>query len=52
MKRRYGRRCRAALQGRPARFKQPRRVLIVDALPRTATGKVLRARLVARLAAA
>jgi len=30
----------AALDGRLARFKQPRRVLFADALPRNAMGKV------------
>lgn len=35
----------AALQARLARFKLPRRVLLVDALPKTALGKVQRQRL-------
>ncbi|NCO17118.1 MAG: AMP-binding protein, partial [Alphaproteobacteria bacterium] len=35
----------AALDGRLARFKQPRRVLFVDALPRNAMGKVQKAAL-------
>ncbi len=42
----------AALQGRVARFKLPRRVVMADALPRTALGKVQRAQLVAALATA
>ncbi|HEY1561795.1 MAG TPA: AMP-binding protein [Caulobacteraceae bacterium] len=33
----------AALQGRLARFKQPRRIVFVDALPRNAMGKVVKA---------
>jgi fatty-acyl-CoA synthase len=32
----------AALEGRVARFKHPRAVVLVDALPRSALGKVLR----------
>jgi malonyl-CoA/methylmalonyl-CoA synthetase len=34
---------RAALEGRLARFKQPRRVVLADALPRNAMGKVQKA---------
>jgi len=40
----------AALAGRLARCKQPRRVVLVDVLPRTALGKVQRAALARRLA--
>jgi len=40
----------AGLAGRLARFKQPRRVVQVDALPKTALGKVQRAELARRLA--
>jgi fatty-acyl-CoA synthase len=32
----------AALAGRIARFKQPRDLVLVDALPKSALGKVLR----------
>ena len=42
---------RAALAGRLARFKQPRRVHFVDALPRNAMGKVRKDELRARFAA-
>ncbi len=35
----------ASLEGRLARFKHPRRVLVVDALPRTTLGKLRRAQL-------
>jgi fatty-acyl-CoA synthase len=42
----------AGLEGRLARFKRPRRVVLADALPRTALGKVQRAQLVAALARA
>ncbi len=41
---------RAHLEGRLARFKLPRRVVIVDELPRTASGKVRKAELRVRLA--
>jgi fatty-acyl-CoA synthase len=37
------------LEGRVARYKQPRRVVHLDALPKTALGKVQRGRLVRRL---
>ena len=40
----------ALLDARLARFKHPRRVAVLDALPRTALGKVQRAPLQARLA--
>jgi fatty-acyl-CoA synthase len=40
---------RARLDGRVARFKQPRRIVHLDALPKTALGKVQRAALVRRL---
>jgi fatty-acyl-CoA synthase len=39
----------AALQGQLARFKLPRQVVVVDALPKTALGKVQRAALRTRL---
>lgn len=39
----------AALEGRLARFKLPRRVLVLDALPKTALGKVQRQALAAAL---
>ena len=38
---------RAALEGKLARYKLPKRVIAVDALPRNATGKVVRAQLAA-----
>jgi fatty-acyl-CoA synthase len=41
----------ASFEGRLARFKHPRRVLLCDELPRTALGKVQRARLAAELMA-
>ena len=43
---------RALLEARLARFKHPRRVVVVDALPRTALGKVQRAALARDLVAA
>jgi fatty-acyl-CoA synthase len=39
---------RAALDGRLARYKLPKRVVVVDELPRTASGKVRKAELRAR----
>ena len=41
---------RAHLESRIARFKVPRRWLVVDALPKTALGKVQRAELARRAA--
>ena len=40
----------AALEGRLARYKLPRRVVVVESLPKTALGKVQRKQLAARLA--
>jgi acyl-CoA synthetase (AMP-forming)/AMP-acid ligase II len=40
----------AMFEARLARFKHPQRVVVVDALPRTALGKVQRAQLAQRLA--
>ena len=42
---------RAHLDGRLARYKHPKNVVIVDALPRTASGKVRKADLRARYGA-
>jgi fatty-acyl-CoA synthase len=42
---------RAHLDGRLARYKHPKRVIVVESLPRTATGKVRKAELRARFAA-
>ena len=39
----------AWLDGRLARFKRPRQVVLLDALPRTALGKVQKGELAARL---
>jgi fatty-acyl-CoA synthase len=41
---------RAHLEGRLARFKHPKNVVLVDELPRTASGKVKKAELRARFA--
>ena len=41
---------RAHLDGRIARYKLPKNVVIVDELPRTASGKVRKAELRARFA--
>lgn len=43
-------RLRATFDARLARFKHPRRIVVVDALPKTALGKVQRGALVQRLA--
>ncbi|WP_083384128.1 MULTISPECIES: class I adenylate-forming enzyme family protein [Cupriavidus] len=45
-----GERLRAALDGRIARFKLPREAVLLDALPRSALGKVLKPQLLALLA--
>ena len=42
--------CGAHLDGRIARYKLPKNVVIVDELPRTASGKVRKAELRARFA--
>ena len=43
-------RLRALFESRLARFKQPRRIVVLDALPKTALGKVRKSELVQRLA--
>jgi fatty-acyl-CoA synthase len=43
-------RLRAVIEARIARFKQPRRIVVLDALPKTALGKVQKAELQRRLA--
>jgi len=45
-----GERLRAALDGRIARFKLPREAVLMEALPRSALGKVLKPQLLAMLA--
>ena len=43
-------RLRAVIEARIARFKQPQRIVVLDALPKTALGKIQRAELQRRLA--
>jgi fatty-acyl-CoA synthase len=44
-------RLRQRFDAQLARFKHPRRIIVADALPKTALGKVRRGELAARLAA-